>query len=257
MAFLVVGAVAGFLSGLLGIGGGVVMVPSLLFLLPEMGFPVSHYVHIAFATSITSAFFLTFSSALAHLRLGHAQRSSIVPLAAGGIVGAGLGSYLSSMLGGRILEKLFALFLVFSAIRLFLTPEGDGRFKGKVLLYLLVGLIAGCVAAFFGVGGGVVAVPSLIFLGFSPVEAVGTSAVLLPFITLSASLGYILTGRCVSGLPHLCLGYVYLPAVVMLVVSGIVTAQLGARVAGNIPRQTLRRIFACLLVVVAVKILLK
>ena len=240
--FLAVGLFAGFLSGFLGIGGGVVMVPSLLFLFPYLGIGGEHYVHMALATSVTTAFFLTLSSAVAHIRMGNASRSTVPLLALGGVSGAVFGTLLASFISGILLKKLFALFLIFSAFRMLGRGPGSGvSFRMPVWL---IGFTAGFVAAFFGVGGGIVAVPALVVSGFSPLEAVGTSATLLPFLTASAAVGYGIRG------------YIYFPAVVAMAASGVVAAQVGARLSSKAPKDLLRKLFACLLFLVAIRILL-
>ncbi len=254
--FSVVGLLAGFLSGLLGIGGGIVMVPSYLFLFPKLGLHEEFYVHMAMATSLSCAFFFTFSGSLAHLRLGNVSLSAIFPLALGGVLGAFMGSWLAGFVPGLFLKKLFAIFLFFSAFRLaFFEPkEGRSILERTKGLFFGVGLLSGVVASFFGVGGGVVAVPTLIFMGFSPVEAVGTSSTLLPFITFFAALGYVFGGLKIVGVSKHTLGFVYIPALFVVVPFGVVGAQLGARLSGSVPKKLLRRMFACLLIVVAVRI---
>ncbi|BAT71352.1 conserved hypothetical protein [Thermosulfidibacter takaii ABI70S6] len=255
--FPVLGFLAGFLSGLLGIGGGIIMVPSLLFIFQKLRFLTEYYVHMAFATSLSTAFFLTLSGAIAHLRMGHSQIVRVPFLALGGILGATVGAKVATSLSGLILKKFFALFLVLVAFRLVFSSQPERSFcNTKKLIFLMVGFIAGFVAAFFGVGGGIVAVPILIFLGLAPIEAVGTSSTLLPFITLFAVLGYIKAGWGKPLSIKYCLGYVYLPATLSMVPTGIIGSQLGARVSKRVPKDALRKLFACLLIVVAVKIFL-
>ncbi len=254
-----VGLFAGFCSGLLGIGGGVVMVPSLLFILPLLGFSEEASVHCAVGTSVTCAFFLTLSSAVAHLRMGHFEKHRIPYLALGGVFGAISGAFVSSCVSGVLLKKLFALLLLYFSYRMF---SGNGASNSTYRrpwgfpFFILTGILGGFVAGFFGVGGGVVVVPFLSFAGFSPLEAVGMSSSTLPFITLSSSLGHLYEGLRCSYVPKGCLGFIYIPAVLAIVPFGILGAQLGARAAGRLPKMLLRKLFACLLVVVAVKILL-
>ena len=258
LPFAFLGLLAGFLSGLLGIGGGVVMVPGLFFLLPKYGVPEDVYVHVSYATSLATAFFLTTSSAVAHIRMRHTRFSYVPYLALGGIVGALVGAKVAAFFSGELLRRFFALFLLFASYRIAFSTvvQGERRIEGKVA-FTCVGMLAGFVAAFFGVGGGIVAVPFLIFAGLSPLEAVGTSSTLLPFITLTSVLMYIRLGWHRVSLPMVNLGYVCVPAVVAMVVCGVIGSQLGARVAHSIPRLLLRRIFACLLVLVSVKILIR
>ncbi len=256
MLYALVGLVAGFLSGFLGIGGGIVVVPSLMFIFPKAGMPESVAVHMALGTSSLCAFFFTLSGAVAHLRMGHVRLSRALPAAVGGAAGALLGSHVASCTAGVVIKRLFAFLLIFSAYRMaFSRPHtGGGGVKGSVAFFLAVGLAAGVVGSFFGVGGGVVVVPALSFAGFAPTEAVGTSSVLLPFITLFSSIGYAVGGWHRASLPAMSLGFIYLPAVFLVVPFGVLGAQVGARAAGAVPAGLLKRAFACLLAVVAVKI---
>lgn len=258
LVFFLVGSVAGFFSGLLGIGGGVVMVPFLIFVLPKLGFSREIYVHCAFATSLASAFFITFSSMVAHAKLKNVYWGKIPFIGVGAVIGGIGGSTLASHVSGDILRKAFAFILIFAAYRIAFSLNVKRLVIVKSgLVYLFIGFTAGFIASFFGLGGGIVAVPIMVLCGFEMKEAVGTSSAMIPWVTASAALGYVVNGWGNALLPKFSLGYVYVPGVIMLASSGIIFAQLGARLTLKVPQLLLRRVFACLLVIVAIKILTK
>jgi len=257
--FPLVGLVSGFLSGLLGIGGGVLMVPFLIFMFPMLGFNREIYVHCSLATSSACAFFFTLSGTFAHARYRNVNWNNVPYLGAGAFLGAMLGSTVASHISGEVIKRFFTVFMLYVAYRLFFKTGGtfsEGKVKvGGRKFFFLLGLITGVVASFFGVGGGVIAVPVMTFVGFSIREAVGTSTAMIPFTTFSSAFGYVINGWNNPYLPEYSLGFVYIPAVMLIVPFGVVMAQVGAAVATRAPQDVLRKVFACLLVVVAVKIL--
>ncbi len=258
------GLVAGFLAGLLGIGGGVVMVPLLFYLFPALGFPQEVAVHMALGTSLAAATFLSLSSSLAHIRKGHLHKEGFPFVAAGGLVGAMVGSTVATHVNGMILKKAFALLLLYASARIGLNvgPKGEDDHEvdtPKPLVLFPVGMAVGAIASFFGIGGGVVAVPLMVIvLGFPMTLAVGTSASLIPFITGTGAFGYAFFGAH-SGLalpPH-SLGYVHIPSWIALLLGGTVGAQLGACFTEKVRVAVLRRAFAVLLLFTALKIIMK
>jgi len=260
--FPLIGSVAGFFSGLLGIGGGVLMVPFLIFILPKLGFDHRVYVHSSLATSSACAFFFTLSGTFAHAKHRNVKWDNVPYLGMGAFLGAVVGSTVATHVPGEFIKKLFAVFMLYVAYRLFFRSSAGagGSFKGEVRVwgkktFFCIGFVTGVVASFFGIGGGVIAVPVMTFMGFDMREAVGTSTAMIPFTTFSSVLGYVVNGLGNPYLPRYSLGFVYLPAVGLIVPFGVVMAQVGASVAVKVSQTALRKIFACLLVVVAVKIL--
>lgn len=264
LLLLFTGLLAGFLAGLLGIGGGVIMVPLLFYLFPTIGFPHEVAVHMALGTSLAAATFLSLSSSLAHIKKGHFHKEGFPFVAAGGLLGALIGSTIATHVNGLIMKKAFALLLFYAAARIGLNVgvkpnQEDNLSTPKPVVLFPVGVMVGSIASFFGIGGGVVAVPLMVIvLKFPMTMAVGTSASLIPFITGTGALGYILFGTTSGHLfPAHSLGYVHLPSWICLVLGGTLGAQVGARLTAKVKVEVLRRAFAVLLLFTAVKIILK
>ena len=245
---------SGFLAGLLGIGGGMVMVPFITIILGKQGVVSELTVKMAIATSMATIMFTSLSSVYAHHKRG-AVRWDIVKRLAPGIV---LGSLVASMgvfalLKGSTLAIVFALFVGFSATQMFLdkkpapTRQMPGT-AGQLAAGSGIGLLSGMV----GAGGGFVSVPFMTWCNVAMHNAVATSAALGFPIALANVVGYILSGQSVPGLPPASFGYVWLPALVVLALFSVATAPLGARAAHKLPVKKLKRVFASLLYVLAV-----
>jgi len=255
-----VGIVAGFLSGLLGIGGGIIMVPLLFWVLPECGVSQSVYVHVAIATSLAAACCFTFSGAIAHYKKGKINWKWVPWLCAGGITGALIGSYVASHLSGKLIKKLFAFLLAYASYRISFpndTTHISGVFE-NTSLFVFIGFITGFISSFFGVGGGIVAVPMMVLVfKFQPVIAVATSSAIIPVIAGIGALSYVFHGWGNPQLPQYSIGYVNIAAWGFLVPTGLIASQIGARISHRIKGVYLRRIFGILLFIVSIKLLAK
>lgn len=252
-SMLSLGALVGFLAGLLGIGGGMILVPFMAMLFPMYGVPLEWTVHAAIATSMTTIVFTSVSSVRAH----HAKRAidwGIVAAMAPGMVVGGLlsGGAVFSYLSGAGLSLFFALFVGYSGVRMFQNrPAVAGRaMPGKTGMFG-VGTGIGFVSGLLGAGGGFLSVPFMT-RGNVPVRhAVATSAALGFFIAVANSVGYIYSGfKEVQDQPGM-LGYIYWPALLLVAAMSVITAPVGARCAHSLPVSTLRRVFACLLFALA------
>ncbi len=252
-SMLVLGGAVGFMAGLLGIGGGMLLVPFMTLLFPFFGVPAQWVVHAAIATSMTTIIFTSMSSVRAH----HAKRAirwDIVMAMAPGIVLGGLlsGGAVFAHVGGAGLALFFALFVGYSGIRMF---QGRNQVEGRVMpgrpVMFAAGTGIGFISGLVGAGGGFLSVPFMV-RGNVPVHnAVATSAALGFFIAVANSVGYIYSGfTVVSGQPGM-LGYIYWPALLAVSAASVITAPLGAKCAHSLPVSTLRRVFACFLMVLA------
>jgi len=259
--FALLGSLAGFLAGLLGIGGGIVLVPLFLWSFRVAGFAPDLIVHAAFGTSLAIIIPTAFSSTLGHRKRGNVEWRQVRYLAIGGIIGAVAGATLAAELSGIWLKALFGLMQIMVALRLFffhphLPPEEPGRLPCTPLL--LVGLAGGAFSAFFGVGGGVIAVPLMVILLRFPIHlAVGNSSALIVISSFFGSLSYVVHGWGMLELPPFSLGYVN--ALVALIVAPftIISARLGVRVAARVPHDKMVRIFALLLLLVGFRMIYK
>ena len=254
LLLLAAGAAAGYLGGLLGIGGGLLVVAALSLVLPTLGFPPSVIMHVAIATSLTSIVFTFASSSLAHLRRGSIVWSSWMRLAPGMVLGAILGARLANNLPESALRWIVALFCGFMAWRMAFgksrVTEGEDHVPRSPWLLLAGGGI-GAFSAVLGIGGGSLTVPLLSSLGVRPVKAVGTSALCGLALTLAGTASYLLTTHATPvPLPEGTVGDVYLPAALITAAAAAAAAPWGVRTAHAISGTALKRVFAGFLVVV-------
>jgi uncharacterized protein len=258
LLYPLLGAMAGLLAGLLGVGGGLVLVAALVWLLPLQGVPAESAVHVALATSLASIIVTGLSSARAHHRRGSVRWASVWWLVPGLLAGGLLGSVVAIALPGNLLRYLVAGYCLLAAMQLLFgqprqRSDAQGDPRGLPLAGAGVGI--GAVSAVVGIGGGSMTVPLLVWLGVSPVRAVGTSSACGVAIALASAIGYASLGGS-EGMPPGSVGYVYLPAAVGIALASVLVAPLGTRLAHAISGRTLRHVFAAFLVLVGASLLL-
>jgi uncharacterized protein len=252
------GIVTGFLAGLLGIGGAMIMVPFLSVVLANRGFPADYTVKAAVATSLATICFTSLSSMRAH-HARHAVRWRVVALLAPGIVfGSLLGAQIGAWLPGKSLGVLFAVFIAFSATQMLLgrKPQGSRALPGPAGM-VGAGTVIGIVSAIVGAGGAFISVPFMTWCNVKIHDAVGTSAALGFPIALAGTIGYAWAGRDLSGLPPGAIGFIYLPALLAISAASVLLAPLGARTAHRMDIRPLRRIFAIVLYALAAYFILR
>lgn len=250
---LALGSVTGFLAGLLGIGGGMLLVPFLTMLLTAQGVPVEHVVHMAIATSLATIMFTSISSVRAH----HARSVVLWPvarvLAPGILVGSLAGAQIAGALPTGIVALLFALFVGFSATRMLMNkkPKPSRQLPGALGMFGMGNLI-GALSSFVGAGGAFLSVPFMLRCNVPAHNAVGTASALGFPIAIAGTLGYVIAGWRVLGPPTWeSAGYLYLPALLLVSAASVLTAPLGARVAHAMDVRQLGRSFAILLYALA------
>jgi len=233
----VLGICTGFLAGLLGIGGGMVMVPFLTIMLSHRDVPADLGVKMAIATSMATIIFTSISSVRAHHKRG-AVRWDLVKGLAPGIV---LGSLISSlgvfaMLKGAYLAIFFGLFVGFSATQMFLDkkPAPSRQVPGTAGL-MGAGSAIGFLSGLVGAGGGFISVPFMTWCNVAIHNAVATSAALGFPIAVANVAGYIVSGMSVEGLPEGAFGYIWVPGLVVIAACSVFTAPLGAKAAHKLP----------------------
>ena len=253
LAYAVLGIVAGFAAGLLGIGGGMLLVPFMTALLTAQAIPADLVIHAAIATSMASIVFTSMSSVRAHHSRG-AVRWDLVWAFTPGIVIGGLlsGGAVFAALKTGWLALVFALFVGYSATQMLRNtkPKPSRQMPGR-LGTGTVGAGIGFLSGLVGAGGGFVSVPFMVWCNVPLHQAVGTSAALGFPIALANTVGYIWSGSEVANLPSGMLGYVYWPALLVLVAFSVLFAPLGARLAHSLPVSSLKRVFAMLLFALA------
>jgi hypothetical protein len=243
------GVVTGFAAGLLGIGGGMLLVPFLTLLLTWQGLPIELVVKAAIATSMASILFTSVSSVRAHQKNG-AVRWDLVLAFTPGIVLGGLfsGGAVFAALKTSWLALFFAIFVSYSGYQMLRDkkPKPSRQMPGPVGTAGMgagIGFLSGLV----GAGGGFISVPIMLWCNVPLRQAVGTSAALGFPIALANTIGYVWSGMGQANLPPHMIGYIYWPALLVLALCSVLTAPLGARLAHILPVKTLKRIFAFLL----------
>ena len=253
LQLLILGCATGFLAGLLGIGGGMVLVPLLTLLLTAQGFSSTSIIKIAVATSLATICFTSLSSVRAHHRRGVVRWDVVRLLAPGIVVGSLIGPMLAKQMSAQLMTLLFAVFVTFSATQMFIDkkpkptrqlPLGVGMFS--------TGSLIGILSALVGAGGGFVSVPFMTWCNVKIHNAVATSAALGFPIALAGTVGYIIAGWSLTAQPPGTFGFIYVPALVIISVASVITAPLGARAAHALDVKQLKRAFAAMLYLLAV-----
>lgn len=261
LAFLALGACAGLLAGLLGVGGGLVIVGALVWLLPSQGVPAELAMHAALGTSLATIVLTGLSSARAHHRRGSVLWPSVRWLVPGLVLGGAAGAWLASALAGETLRWFVAGFCLLAAAQLaFGQPRAHGHDPTPASpLLAIAGLGIGALSAIVGIGGGSMTVPLLIWLGVAPVRAIGTSAACGVAIALASASGYALLGpqAGASTMPEGSVGYVFLPAALGIALASVLFAPLGTRLAHRLSGLALKRVFAGLLLAVGTSLILR
>ncbi|GAB7024900.1 sulfite exporter TauE/SafE family protein [Geotalea toluenoxydans] len=256
LLYLVLGAFAGVMAGLLGVGGGLVIVPVLSFIFAYQQLPPEHILHLALGTSLASIIFTSISSLRAHHARGAVNWNVVRQISPGIVFGTFLGSWVASRLSTAFLKGFFVVFLFYVAIQMFfnIKPQPHRQLPGKGTIFGVGGLIGG-VSSFVGIGGGSMSVPFLLWCNVAMHNAIGTSAAIGFPIALAGAAGYVANGLAASLPPH-TLGFVHLPALMGVAAASIATAPLGAKLAHSLPVAGLKKIFALLLVVIGTKMVL-
>ncbi|MFK8014246.1 MAG: sulfite exporter TauE/SafE family protein [Gammaproteobacteria bacterium] len=252
-----IGALAGFVAGLFGIGGGVVTVVVLVILLPDLGVPPTRVMHVALGTSLAAIVMTSLSSTFSHHRRGAVRWSIVWRLAPATALGAILGGAVAHFIPDRALRIGFGVFLLVVAVRLWRGKStGQSHPLPGTPLLLGVGGVIGALSSWTGIGGGSLTGPFLMARSVAPREAVATSAAVGFPIAVAGALGYLLGGSGQVGLPDWTFGYVYLPAAVVLGLSAMLIAPLGAKLTHSLPPHYLKMAYASLLGLAAIKVML-
>ncbi|BHH86328.1 sulfite exporter TauE/SafE family protein [Desulforhopalus sp. 52FAK] len=250
------GAVVGILAGLFGIGGGLVIVPVLVYVFSLQSIPSEITMHMALATSLASIMFTSVSSFRAHHKRGAVHWDVVKKIVIGILTGTFFGSFIASRMSTDFLKIFFVIFLYFVATQMLLgkKPKPGREIPGLAGMFA-TGNIIGIVSSLVGIGGGTLSVPFMLWCNINAHHAIGTSAAIGLPIALAGTVGYIVNGWNVTDLPPYSLGYVYLPALIGIAAISVLTAPLGVKLAHSLPVDRLKKIFSILLYVVATKML--
>lgn len=245
----ILGLATGYLAGLLGIGGGMLIGPFVTLIMSSRSVPSELAVKMAIATSMATIMFTSVSSVRAHHRRGSVRWPLVKGLAPGIVLGGAIASVgVFSALKGTTLALLFAAFVGFSATQMFLNkkPKPSRQMpgaQGQIAAGTVIGFLSGLV----GAGGGFVSVPFMVAHNVSMLNAVATSAALGFPIALANTAGYVFSGSHVPGLPQWSMGYVWLPALAVIASCSVLTAPLGAKMAHRLPVGQLKKVFSLVL----------
>lgn len=256
---LILGIGTGFLAGLLGIGGGMIMVPFLTYFITARGISPDLAVKMAIATSMATIIFTSISSVRAHHKRG-AVRWDIAKGLSPGIVIGGMAASLGvfALLKGSWLAIFFGAFVTFSATQMFLDKKpAPTRQMPSTGGQLAAGGVIGFLSGLVGAGGGFVSVPFMTWCNVAIHNAVATSAALGFPIAVVNAVGYAVSGQNVQGLPPYSLGYIWLPALGLIALTSVFMAPVGAKAAHAMDVKKLKRVFAGILYLLAAYMLYK
>ena len=253
-AYVVASAVVGFLAGLLGIGGGMTLVPILATLFGLQALAPDYTVHLALGTGMASVLFTSSASVREHHRLAAVDWSIVRRIAPGMLVGALSSTLAAGWIAQRTLALAFAVIVFAGATQILVgrKPKAARTMPGALPTFSIayaIGVVCGLVSA----GGAFLTIPFMLFCGVSMHRAIGTAAAIGLPVALVGTIGYVAGGWGNDSLPSAALGFVYVPALVALVLASMLTARWGARKAHALPVATLKRVFACLLYLLATK----
>jgi len=256
LVYLALGALAGIIGGLFGLGGGIVIVPVLLFIYIKQGFHSEILMHLAVATSLATIVFTSMSSTFAHHRRGAVLWQQVGLLVPGIIVGGILGALIADYLPSHVLRVVFGLFELFVAIQIGfgVKPSAQRKLPGKQGMIFTGGGL-GTFSTLLGIGGGTLTVPFLLWCNVNIRNAVATSAACGLPIALAGTAAMIFTGWHQQQLPSGATGYVYWPAAIPILISSVLFAPLGAKLMHAMPVDTLKRFFAVVLACVGLRML--
>ncbi len=256
LLYLLIGAIAGTLAGMLGVGGGIIVIPLLAWLFKIQGMPNVLIMHMAAGTSLAVMVFTSFSSLYGHTKRGIKVWNIYRRLAPGIIFGTVLGALLGHFLHSNILEILFGIFIFIVGFRmLFDFKIKAGRSLPGQWGALGMGLLIGGKSGLLGLGGGTITIPFLTYCNVPVRETIAISAACSFTIAVIATISYIFTGQHALALPPWSLGYIYLPAFLGVLLMAPLCAQLGAYLSHKLPIQILTRILGGVLLLIAIKML--
>ncbi|MBD3669686.1 MAG: sulfite exporter TauE/SafE family protein [Gammaproteobacteria bacterium] len=257
LLYPLLGALAGSLAGLLGVGGGLIIVPVLAWSFVSLEMSSAHIMHLAIGTSLATIVMTSLASIRAHHRRGAVRWELFRRLWPAIAIGALVGAAIADALQSQWLRRFFGVFelMVAAQMAFGFKPSTHRELPGIAGMGVAGGII-GSVSAIVGIGGGTLTVPFLSWCNVAMREAVATSAACGLPIAVAGAIGFLLTGLDAGGLPPYSSGYLYWPALIGIAVTSVLFAPLGAALAHRLPAAGLRRIFALLLAGIGLQFLL-
>jgi len=253
---VLLGCFTGFLAGLLGIGGGLIIVPALVYLLPSLGFSNEVVMPVAIATSLASIIVTSSIASLAHHKRKNIPWKTARQLVVMIALGASFGAYIADSISTQLLKYIFSTAVILLAAYMLLSVRiaNSKPFPGHWYIKL-IGLFTGVLSSIMGIAGGAILVPVLSYYSTPVRKAIGIATVCGFVVACFGTLGFILTGLDQDALPQWSLGYIYLPALCGIILTSSLFAPLGVRYASKLPVSTLKKSFAVFLILVAIKMM--
>ncbi|MCE0493241.1 sulfite exporter TauE/SafE family protein [Vibrio salinus] len=253
---LMLGCIVGVLAGLLGIGGGLIVVPALLYLLPQVGIDPVDAMQFALGTSLATIILTSGSSALHHLKFGNVEIFAVKFLLPGIVIGGFCGATVAELIPGQYLPRIFGVIVFLLALQMYRSIKIVNQYPmPNAMFTTLSGVIIGTIASLAGIGGGALTVPFLNRYGVEMKKAVGSSSVCGCIIAISGMIGFIWHGAHIDVLPEYSLGYIYLPALLFVSCTSMLTTRIGVRLATKLPTTMLKKVFAVFLMLVSINML--
>jgi uncharacterized protein len=256
LAYPVLGAVVGFFAGLLGVGGGGIMVPMLTTFFIAQGFPHEQVVHLSLGTSMAGIVLTSVSSLRAHHQHGAVRWDIVRGITPGILLGTFGGTFIASRIDTVPLAIFFAIFMAYVSLQMLINikPKPSREVPGPIGMSA-AGAGIGGISALVAIGGGSLSVPFMTWCNVKMQHAIGTSSAIGLPIAVAGTVGYMVNGWGTPDMPAYTLGYIYLPALVLVSAVSVVMAPLGARLAHKLPVPLLKKIFAGVLILLCAKML--
>ena len=257
LLYCFLGIIAGILAGLLGVGGGLIIVPMLIFAFNLQHINPEIIMHLALGTSLATIIFTSISSFMAHHKRGAVLWQTVRRITIGILTGTFIGSCFVSLLSTDILKGFFVVFLYFVAYQ-FLTnrkPKPSRELPGIFGMFI-TGNTIGFISSMVGIGGGALSVPYMIWNNVTVYQAIGTSSAIGLPIAIAGTIGFVFNGWGNTLTPAYSAGFVYLPALLGIAAVSVFTAPIGVKLAHSLPVGKLKKIFAILLIVVGTRMLI-
>ena len=256
LILLGMGAVAGTLAGLLGIGGGIIIVPVLALVFAAQGVSTDVLMHVSIGTSLATIVITSLSSIRAHQQHQAIQWAVFRRITPGILLGGLLGALIAKLIAGEDLRLIFGIFMLFVAAQMiFGNPAKPQRTLPKTLGMFIAGTAIGTMSSLMGVGGGSMSVPFLTWCNMAIRQAVATSSAIGLPIAIAGVSGFIITGWGVEHRPVWSLGFVNIPAFLSIIVASTLFAPVGARITHRISPRRLKLLFGYFLLILSIKIL--
>ena len=256
LGYAAIGAFVGVFAGMLGIGGGMMIIPMLALAFNSQGMPRQHLLHLAVGTAMATIALTSLSSMRAHASRKAVRWEIARRMTPGILLGGVIGSQVARILSTRALAVYFAVFVFAMAVNMALDLKPKpGREPLGARGMFAAGFVISGLSSLIAMGGAVLTVPLMLYMQVPMIQAIGTAAAIGFPIAVGGTAGYLATGWGDAGVPAWSIGYVYLPALIGITAASVLTAPVGVRIAHRLPARQLRFIFATLLFVLAARML--